>query len=188
MKQYIQTVLLVLAIGCIIWLLFFDQAPVQKDTRAEDSLKKEMKVLQVKNKDLEGDILLTQIHATEHKKKAEAFEKENNKLRAARIVLKQEQPQTKTDSLIKYVALDINCDSIVAKTDSTIANLKKESADLRTENLKKDTVITNLKTETKILHHQDSTHIEFAKKEYKRGLWKGRRQGGVIGFLAGLLF
>lgn len=187
-KQYIQTVLLTIAIGFLIWLLFFNQRPAQKDTRTEDSLKNELKLLQARNIVLNGDILLTQIHADEHKKKAEAFEKENIKLLSARVVLKQEQPKTEKDSLIKYVALDVNCDSILAKSDSTIAQFKKEATELRTGSLKKDTVITNLSTENKILHHQDSTHIELAKKEYKRGLWKGRKQGGVVGFLAGLFF
>jgi hypothetical protein len=107
------------------------------------------------------------MEAQAHRKQADETGKELAVVKKERDYLKRLKPVTQKDSLIKYVLLDANCDSLTAKLESESGQYQQEADMWHRSSDKADTVIMNLQKQLQAEKERGDLKTDLVKQSIK---------------------
>jgi hypothetical protein len=107
------------------------------------------------------------MEAQAHRKQAEEISKERDMIKKERDYLKRLKPVTQKDSLIKYVLLDANCDSLTTKLESESGQYQQEADMWHRSSDKADTVIMNLQKQLQAEKERGDLKTDLVKQQSK---------------------
>ena len=159
-----------IAIVCVIFVSKCHQEP-DYHPAIIDRLKKDLADRDRDISLLENTRKILELRVIESEKVATRAQDEAAGLKLHRKVLKEKKPSSERDSLVKYIRLDLNCDSLISKLETADSALTVANKQLHMKDSVNDKIISNLEIKVRDITEMDSTHVSLLKEAIKHRSW-----------------